>query len=175
MKARLISSALLVASLSGCGSVPPNVNPTVEVWNVVPSWDTDVADVIVEQDLPAASSAVDASGESTSYSGADASSGCWFWCFSHARSSRQVPAASQPVAYFPVNSEAPRPATYAPSTSRTPVTKSTPRPAHVAAPKPLAARERKPQRAHTPAAKPSTPKPSKPAATSKSNTKKQKK
>ena len=148
MKTRLVSSALLIASFSGCASlVPPAVNPTVEVWNVQPTANTDIADVIVEDALALASY----------YTSGEASSGCFFWCF-RARSAKPAPAPSQavvvqPLAYYPVYSEPLRLAI-----------RPTSRPVHVAAPKPAAPKEHAPRHTtHTAAAKPSTPKPSKPA------------
>jgi hypothetical protein len=165
MKTRLVSSVLLIASFSGCASlVPPAVNPTVEVWNVQPTANTDIADVIVEEALALASSMlIDTSTETTNYTSGEASSGCFFWCF-RARSAKPAPAASQgvvvqPVAYYPVYSEPVRPVTRASNAAQAPAIKPTPRPLHVAAPKPAAPKEHAPRHTtHTATAKPSTPK-----------------
>src|SRR2546423_15542183 len=82
MKARLISTGACVlvgasAFLGGCVGVPPAVNPTVEVWDVQPSANTDIADVIIEQ-------LVD---QVFSLASSDNDSGCLFWCF-HERGTR---------------------------------------------------------------------------------------
>ena len=168
-----VLTALLGASvlLGGCGSVPPSVNPTVEVWNVQPTADTDLADVIVEEVVSLASNLAEATLDTTNYSSGETSSGCWFWCF-RGRATRSAsvdfqPIVAQPVAYYPVHVSNP---------AQSPAIKPTPRPVHVATPKPQLAREHAPRHmTHTPAPKPSTPKQSsKPAATSKSNTKKDK-
>ena len=166
-----VLTALLGASvlLGGCGSVPPSVNPTVEVWNVQPTADTDLADVIVEEVVSLVSNLAEATMDTTSYSTGETGSACWFWCF-RAHTSRSMfadsqPILAQPVAYYPIHVSRP---------TQPSATKSTPRPVHVAQPKTNA--ENAPRHTtHTAAAKPSTPKSSsKPAASSKSNTKKDK-
>ena len=169
--ALLLSASALVG---GCASVPPSVNPTVEVWNVEPAANIDLADVIVEQVLSLALGTEDQAAESNTYSSTAVTPGCWLWCFhrssaSHATTVYQ-PVVVQPVAYYPVGQ--PRPITHASNPATAPSVKPHPRPMHVATPKTPVAREHKPQHAtHTPAAKPSTPKPSKPAGTSKPNKK----
>ena len=162
------------ALLGGCAGVPPSVNPTVEVWNVEPAANTDLADAIVEQVLSLTFGTEDQPAEPNTYSSPAVTSGCWLWCF-HGRSATHAPTVSQPVvvqpvAYYQVSQ--PRPITHASTPATTPSVKPQARPMHVATPKTPVAREHKPQHAtHTPAAKPSTPKPSKPAATSKPNKK----
>ena len=162
------------ALLGGCVSVPPAVNPTVEVWNGQPTANTDVADVIienvVEQVFSLASSALDDSSAETK-----SGSSCWFWCF-HERGAAPSRAAPQPVAgplvYQYTSYSAPtRPATRLTNTAQAPAIKPTPRPAQIATSKPAAPKEHAPrQTTHTPVAKPSTPKPSKPAASSSKKT-----
>jgi hypothetical protein len=151
-------AALLGASalLGGCIGVPPAVNPTVDVWNVQPAADADVVDVIVEEVISLATSALDDS--SAAASNNDHS--CWFRCF-HQNRARPARSASHPVAAAPVvyqyttYSEPRRPVTRSSNTTHAPVMKPTPRPVQVAAPKPAA------------------PKPAKPAVAPKSTHKKQ--
>ena len=173
-------TVLLAASvlMGGCGSVPPSVDPSVEVWNAQPTADSDLADVIVEEVVSLTSNLLqDAAAETTSYSNAETSARCWLWCSrgrtsGPARAESQPIAAALPVAYYPVHSEPLRPATRVTSSAQPLAIKPTPRPMHVAAPKPQAPSHT----AHTSAAKPAMHKPSsKPAATSKSNSKKDKK
>jgi hypothetical protein len=151
--------------LNGCVGVPPAANPTVEVWDMQPTANTDVADAIVEQVISLASSVLDdSSAEPT-----ERESSCLFWCF-HGRGATPLRPAPQPVAgplvYQYTSYSAPaRPLARVTNTAQAPAIKPTPRPVHIAASKPAA------PKAHTPAAKPSTPKPPKPAASSASNKK----
>lgn len=158
MKARLISSAVLVASLSGCASMAEGIAEGL-------------AEAAVDAVFAAALSPFDGDNK---HSSSAATPGCWLWCF-HDRSADHAPTVTQPVviqpvAYYPVSQ--PRPIALASNTTTAPAVKPQPRPAHVATPKAPVAREHKPQQvAQAPAAKPSTPKPTKPAATPKPNTK----
>ena len=149
-------TVLLSASalLGGCVGVPPAVNPTVEVWNVQPTANTDIADVIIEQVID----------QVFSLASSESDSGCLFWCF-HERGARPSHPAPQPVAapvvyQYTSYSEPPRPLTIKPA----------PRPVHVVASKEHAPR----QTTHTTAAKTPSPKPSKPAVAPKSDKKKDK-
>jgi cell division septation protein DedD len=158
----LVSASAL---LGGCVGVPPAVNPTVEVWNVEPAANTDIADMIIEQVVDQVFSLVSSALDDSSAEPTRNHSICLFWCF-HERGTRSYQPAPQPVAgpvvyQYSSYSEPPRPAI-----------KPTPRPAQIAAPKPVAPKEHAPrQTTHTPAARPSTPKPSKPAASSTSSKK----
>jgi len=162
------------ALLGGCIGVQPAVNPTVEVWNVQPAPDRDVADVIIEQVVDQAFSLASSALDDSSAEPTKSDSGCFFWCF-HGQRTRPVQPVPQPIAGPAVYSyssygEPPRPATRVSSTAQAPAFKPTSRPAHASAPKEHVHR----QTTHAPATKPSAPKASKPATTSKSNPKKDK-
>lgn len=155
------------ALLGGCAGVPPDVNPTVEVWDVDPIAAPDTAGAIIEGIVDhvflLASSAVDDATRSDS--------GCLFWCSRgrETKSSFYAPPVAGPVVYgYTPYSEPPRRVTRTTNTAS--------RPVQVAAPKPATPKEHAPrQTTYTPAAKPSTPKPPKPAASSASNKKTDKK